>query len=82
MRKLDEMRQLVARTRLRIRRDVVYLHRLKDDLVETQCVIERSIKAYTLSNRLLRKMDVFAFPDADHKIIEAMSRHRHAQSVL
>ncbi len=68
MREPHETRQLVAQTRLRIQRDHTYLRSLQDGLVKTQCVLERAIKTYTVSDRLLQKMNGFAFPAVDHKL--------------
>ena len=65
---LDEVRQLIARSRLAVRQDRVYLRRLNQEL--TQSVIERATIAYTVSDRLLRKIDGFAFAAPDHRAIK------------
>jgi|APPan5920702752_1055751.scaffolds.fasta_scaffold49600_2 uncharacterized protein with PIN domain len=63
----DEVRPLLSRSRLLVQQERAYLRRLQDELAETQCVIERATIAYTISHRLLRKMDGIALEAADHK---------------
>jgi len=64
---LDDVRQLTARSRLLVQRNRAYLRRLEDELAQTRCVIERATAAYTVSDRLLRKIDGFALEAPDHK---------------
>jgi predicted RNA-binding Zn-ribbon protein involved in translation (DUF1610 family) len=63
----DEIRQLVSRSRLLVQQERAHLRRLKDELAETQCVIERATIAYTSSDRLLRMLDGNTLGSADHK---------------
>jgi hypothetical protein len=64
---VNEIRQLVARSRLRAQQDRAYISRLKDELASTHSVIERATLAYTVSEWVLRKIDGFALEAADHK---------------
>lgn len=63
----NEIRQLIARSRLSVQQDRVNLRRLRHELAKTQRVIERATVAYTVSERVLRKIDGFALKASDHE---------------
>jgi hypothetical protein len=63
---LDEIGHLIAHSRLLVQSDRAYLRRLNHELAKTQSVIERATLAYTVSDRLLRKIDGFVLEAPDH----------------
>jgi hypothetical protein len=50
---------------MRIKQDRAYLRRLARQVAETQTVIERAAQAYTISSRLLDKVDGVALNVSD-----------------